>query len=158
MPKTEAVKGFSSALRAIQARDFLTSERYQEQQWRAVRQGADHRILLFEEKFQNRMRRLGVPMFAHCVVRNLAEQTARYVQGHSKAKAGQSAHNYGLAVDLVHSVMAWNMPRESWLLIGHIGKEVATQNGLKLVWGGDWKTLWDPAHWELKGWREVAGL
>lgn len=78
-------------------------------------------------------------------------------QGHSKAKAGQSAHNYGLAIDLIHGIFGWDIPRESWELIGHIGKEVATQNGLKLVWGGDWKTLWDPAHWEVAGWREIAG-
>lgn len=144
------------ALRAIQARDFLLSERYQEQQWRADRKAADPRILLFERKFIDRMESLGVPMFAHCVVRSLAEQTQRFAEGHSKAKAGQSAHNYGLAVDLIHGIHGWDMSRESWALIGHIGKEVARQNGLKLVWGGDFKSLWDPAHWELENWRDYV--
>lgn len=154
---TEEVAGYSAGLRAIVARDFLLGERYQEQQWRANRVGADYRILLFEHVFLARMRKLGVPMFAHCVVRSMAEQTQRFVEGHSKARAGESAHNFGFAIDLIHSLRAWDLPRESWEDIGHIGKEVAAQNGLKLVWGGDWKTLWDPAHWELQGWRDLVG-
>lgn len=153
----EAVTGYASGLRAIVARDFLLSEKHQEQQWRADRKGADHRILLFEHKFLLRMEKLGVPMFAHCVVRSLAEQTARFVQGNSKAKAGQSPHNYGLAVDLIHGIWAWQIADESWRVIGHIGKEIAAQNGLKLTWGGDFKNLWDPAHWELTDWKSIAG-
>ena len=152
-PETE---GLSSALRAMMDRDYLLSEKYQEQQWRADRKAADHRILLFEQKFITRMEKLGVPMFAHCIVRSLAEQTAAYVQGFTKAKAGQSPHNYGLAVDLIHGQWAWQLSKESWALIGHVGKEVAVQNGLKLVWGGDWK-FYDPAHWELADWRTIAG-
>lgn len=78
---SEVVEGLSSGLRAIMARDYLLSERYQEQQWRADRKAADPRILLFEQKFLSRMDKLGVPMFAHTVVRSLAEQTQRFVQG-----------------------------------------------------------------------------
>lgn len=170
------------ALRAIYAPEFLRTERYQEQQTRADRGRAgvrvdhmrddellagwglvDGRILLFEKKFQVRMRKLGVPMFAHCVLRSHAEQIRRYAEGNSKARAGESPHEYGLAIDLIHSIEAWQLPAESWALIGHVGKEVAAQNGLKLVWGGDWKKPgstdligWDPAHWEVKDWRNYV--
>lgn len=157
-PTDEPVTGYSSGLRAIMARDFLLTEKHQELSWRADRKGADHRILLFEHKFLTRMDKLGVPMYAHTIVRSLAEQTAKYVQGHSKAKAGQSAHNYGLAVDLVHSIKHWDLPDESWRLIGHIGKEIAAQNGIKITWGGDFKSIWDPAHWELKDWKVIANV
>nr|QJB21440.1 MAG: hypothetical protein [Microvirus sp.] len=104
------------------------------------------------------MRKVGVPMYAHSVWRTPEEQQARYVAGHSKAKAGQSPHQYGLAVDLIHGIRGWDMPDDSWRMIGHIGKEVAAQNGVPIVWGGDFKSLYDPAHWELKGWRDLAGL
>nr|QJB21385.1 MAG: hypothetical protein [Microvirus sp.] len=157
METTEPVTGHSSGLRALVARDFLLSQRHQEQHWRADRTAADHRILLFEHKFLSRMDKLGVPMFAHCIVRSMAQQTAVYVQGHSKAKAGQSPHNYGLAIDLIHGIRAWDLPKESWDVIGHIGKEVALQNGIKITWGGDFESLYDPAHWELKDWKSIAG-
>ena len=151
---SEAVAGLSSGLRAIQARTFLTSEKYQEQQWRAVRDGAHPKILLFEVKLVRRMRKLGVPMFAHTIVRSNEEQTAAFVRGVSKARAGESAHNYGLAVDVIHGIHGWEIANESWRMIGHIGKEVAAQNGIRIVWGGDWN-FYDPAHWELENWKEL---
>lgn len=151
-----APAGLTSALKVMRNRDFLLSGVYQKQQWQADRKGADHRILEFERHFIRRMEKLGIPMYAHCVVRSMAEQTAVYVQGNSKAKAGQSPHNYGLAVDLVHSLHHWQLDEQCWRLLGHIGKEVALQNGLKLVWGGDWK-FYDPAHWEVADWRSIAG-
>jgi hypothetical protein len=27
---------------------------------------------------------------------------------------------------------------------------------LKIKWGGEFKSLYDPAHWELEGWENVA--
>ena len=102
------------------------------------------------------MKMHGVPMFAHCVIRNGAEQDALYVQNRSKARAGQSPHNYGMAIDIVHGRKAWELPGTSWSIIGHIGKEIAHQRGLKLEWGGDW-SFYDPAHWQLENWRSLAG-
>lgn len=156
MQSTEAVEGYSSALRVLMAPDFLKGEKYQEQQWRAVRKGADARIIIFADKLISRMAKLGVPMFAHNMVRTWDEQDALKAQGVSNASGGQSPHNFGLAVDIVHSIKAWDLTRESWDDIGHIGKEVAKQNGVPIVWGGDWSRPWDPAHWELKNWRSRA--
>nr|WP_245369132.1 M15 family metallopeptidase [Agrobacterium tumefaciens] len=94
-------------------------------------------------------------MFAHCVYRDDVEQQRLYVKGLSKAKPGQSAHNYGLAVDIVHGTKAWDLTRKQWDLIGHIGKEVAASLGIKVEWGGDW-SFYDPAHWELANWRDIG--
>lgn len=156
----ETVLGFSSALRALVARDFLHSVKHQEQHLRANRNGAHEDILLFEKKFLAKCQKLGIPMFAHCIMRDEAEQTRVFVKGFSKARFGQSAHNFGLAIDLIHGIKAWDLDAKSWEMIGHIGREIAAQNGLKLVWGGDDPGVdddfdWDPAHWELKDWRRI---
>lgn len=78
-----------------------------------------------------------------------------YVKGLSKAKAGQSAHNHGFAVDIVHGTKAWELTRKQWDLVGHIGKEVAASMGIHVEWGGDW-SFYDPAHWELANWRDIG--
>ncbi|SEQ49391.1 D-alanyl-D-alanine carboxypeptidase [Devosia sp. YR412] len=136
---------------------FLASSRYQEQQWRANRTGAHPDILEFEKRFIRRMAKLDVPMFASEVIRSSQRQEDLYALGHSKARAGQSPHGYGCAVDLVHSVHGWNLDRKAWEVIGHVGQEIVTQAGLAIVslaWGGDWK-FYDPAHWEIADWRMV---
>jgi len=134
---------------------FLASQRWQEQQWRANREGAHPDIIEFERVFIKRMSKLGVPMFAHEMVRTAERQDDLYALGNSRAKAGQSAHQYGCAVDIVHSTKAWGLSEKEWLLVGHVGKELITQKGLaiaSLAWGGDW-SFYDPAHWEIIDWR-----
>jgi hypothetical protein len=148
--------GFDDALRGMVDRTMLQSQKWQEQQWRAVRLGMHPDLLEFEKLLIRRMAALGVPMFAHSGIRSAAEQEALFADGVTKAKGGESPHNYGMAVDVVHSVLAWNLTRRQWDLVGHVGKEVAAARGLKLEWGGDWR-FYDPAHWQLAGWRLLAG-
>ena len=135
-------------------RPVCLSERYSDQQGRADRTGSDPRILEFERKLVKRARKIGVPLFAHCVIRGSADQNRLYREGRSKARAGESPHNFGCAVDLIHGTKGWNLTRNQWDIIGHIGHELAIQAGLDVVWGGDWK-FYDPAHWELADWRKV---
>ena len=72
-----------------------------------------------------------------------------------------SPHNKGCAVDIVHSVKGWGLTDRQWLVVGHVGKEVAAAKGFKLEWGGDWRNKpsdiigWDPAHWQVTDWRDV---
>lgn len=101
------------------------------------------------------MAKLGVPMFASEVYRTPERQLELYTAGHSKAKDGQSAHQTGCAIDLIHTVKGWGLAANQWALIGHVGKELATQRGFKLTWGGDWN-FYDPAHWEVTGWKAQA--
>lgn len=145
---------FAGELRAMQNHSFCFSEKYHEQQGRADRTAAQPELLDFVRKFRKVTFKLGIPMFPHCINRGSQEQNRLFKTGRSRARAGESAHNYGAAVDYIHSIKAWNLTRKQWEVIGHVGKEVAKSAGLKMQWGGDWD-FYDPAHWELANWREI---
>lgn len=146
---------FVEARACIQSQAFIEGPKYGEQQHRARRKGAMAELLQFEKAFIGTMKRHAIPMYCHGMVRTEDEQTAMYVRGVSKAKGKQGAHVWGCAADIVHGIHGWNIPEKSWDLVGHIGKEVANGLGIKIVWGGDWR-YYDPAHWELEGWREFV--
>lgn len=148
----EVPANYADALKFMRNKPFLASPRHKAQHWRADRTGAHPDILAFERAFIRRFRRLGVPVFGHCVTRSNAVQQRHFVTGVSKAKPGQSPHNSGRAVDLIHGTKGWQVPKPCWDLIGHIGKEVANALGVKIRWGGEWD-FYDPAHWELEDWR-----
>lgn len=154
---------YGAALRAIVDRTFLASERCQEQQWRANRDGAHPQILEFEKALIRRFEKLGVPLFAHCVVRTPDEQNAAYALGRSQIKGSEPYAHQFAAVDIIHGVHGWNLPEKAWDLIGHIGFEEAKRLSIPMTWGGDWdgdgdktdQKLYDPAHWELAFWRTM---
>ncbi|WP_214776892.1 M15 family metallopeptidase [Exiguobacterium sp. s22] len=92
--------------------------------------------------------------------RSAKEQNALYAQGRSKpgqvvtnAKAGQSYHNYGLAVDfvIIHNNKAdydLNADRNrndvpDWQELGELGK------ALGFEWGGDWNSFPDYPHLQM---------
>lgn len=149
----------SEAVRSLGDRTYCQSEKYQKQQWMALETGAHVEIIDFRRTFIRRMRKLDVPMYAHNMVRTLDQQKALFVQGVSKTQGAQSPHVLGMAVDIVHCQRHWKLSVNEWIIIGHIGKEVAGQMGIKLIWGGDWGRKsptdvgWDPAHWELANYR-----
>jgi peptidoglycan L-alanyl-D-glutamate endopeptidase CwlK len=75
--------------------------------------------------------------------RTMDEQNALYSQGRSqpgkivtKAKGGESYHNYGLALDFVpldqNGHADWT-DMDAFITIGNIAKEIGFE------WGGDWK-------------------
>lgn len=88
-------------------------------------------------------------------LRTFAEQDALFAQGRTKsgnivtrARGGQSNHNYGLAVDLVpfnNGQPNWNAPLGVWTTIGREAEK------LGLEWGGDWKKFVDKPHVQLPG-------
>lgn len=161
---------YQTALRQLMNKPFLRTPKYREQQTRARREGANPLLLEFEAALVNDFKRRGIPMFAHNIVRTADEQDALFRQGVTNAKGHRSPHNYGMAVDVIHSVKAWGLDRRSWAIIGHVGNEVAARLGIDIRWGGDWndngvpvwldrqESLWDPAHWELADWRTLAGV
>lgn len=100
-------------------------------------------------------------------LRTFAEQDALYAQGRTKlydskgnklgivtkAKGGQSIHNYGLALDIVlvkdNKTASWEDTidfdkdgKSDWMEIVNIFKS----NGWE--WGGDWKSFKDKPHFE----------
>lgn len=143
-----------AALRRLVDRPFVLSQKQQENAWRAVRTGAYPKVLEFERMLVARLAKMGVPAFTHCVVRSSKAQADAFALGHSKARPGSSPHNFGLAVDVVHSTKGWAMSKLEWQVFGHVGEQLAVQLGIKMEWGGRWK-FYDPAHWELIGWRDL---
>lgn len=117
------------------------------------RHGMHPRMVEFYLKFSNQLECRGIPMYAFEFYRSPERQNRLKEQGVSKAGAGSSPHQYGCAVDIIHSTKLWDITEKQWAVIGAIGKEVARKMNLKVVWGGDWG-FYDPAHWELANWRE----
>ena len=144
---------YADAVKDVRNLDFCLSQKFFDQQARASREGAHPDIVEFEKTLVRPMRKLGVPLCAHEFVRGQEAQTLAYVSGNSKAKYGESPHNFGCAVDVIHGTRGWSIPRKAWEVIGHVGKEIAVAKSIPIVWGGDFSRLWDPAHWELKNWR-----
>lgn len=142
------------AAHKLAAHSVVNSAPYRERFMRHSREGSHPDLIRFQVAFCKELQRRGIPMFPICFVRGKTEQDNHYKNGVSKAKWGQSPHNYGLAVDVVHFGRYWDLSVKEWQVIGLIGKEVARRCNLKMTWGGDWK-FYDPAHWEITRWEEM---
>lgn len=152
-------RSYKAAREYLRNPEFIATPRWTDQKSRADRRGAQSDILDFERSLIAKLKSIGIPMFAHCVMRDPVEQNRLLRDGFSKAGAGQSPHQYGYAVDIIHSTLPWDIhledhefARKCWALIGELGKEVSQTIGVPVDWGGDWK-FYDPAHWELKDWE-----
>lgn len=92
-------------------------------------------------------------------LRTFAEQDAIYAQGRttkgpivSKAKAGLSCHNYGLAIDIVlidGKSVSWDVKKDfdgdgksDWMEVVAVFKKYGWE------WGGDWKKFPDLPHFQ----------
>lgn len=121
--------------------------------------GAHPAIIDFMAAFIKRTGQMGIPMFAAEVIRTPERQDQLFEDGHSKAKGGQSAHQYGMAVDLVHAQHGWSLNRDQWKLLGDVGMDIAKTLSLPIgskAWGGNWK-FYDPAHWQVDDWKNQIG-
>ena len=99
--------------------------------------------------------KLGIQIVVVQGLRTFAEQDALFAQGRTRpgqivtrAKGGQSLHNYGLAVDVAPVILEgggkidWN-DLHKFFVIGQEGKK------LRLEWGGDWKKFLDKPHLQM---------
>jgi len=103
---------------------------------------------------------LGIKLRVTSALRTWEEQTKLYAKGRTakgkkvtNAKAGQSLHNYGLALDVVeikNGKALWRNP--NWNKIGALGKEIG------FVWGGDFKSITDKPHFEMRFGKSLAQL
>lgn len=78
-------------------------------------------------------------------------QDKAYAEGHSKLKWPNGNHNKlpSLAVDVMPYPVDWkdtNRIKDFAVFV----KYTAQKLGIDVSWGGDWKTLIDMPHWELK--------
>ncbi|MGH2319409.1 M15 family metallopeptidase [Planococcus sp. SE5232] len=104
-------------------------------------------------------------------LRTYAQQTKLYNQGRTtsgnvvtNAKAGQSIHNFGLAIDYVlvsedGDTAYWDINRNmngnqvrDWFEVAAIGKQ------LGFAWGGDWKSFKDYPHLDMQKGYSLATL
>jgi LysM repeat protein len=98
-------------------------------------------------------------------VRTWEEQDALYAKGRTvpplgpshivtKAKGGQSYHNFGLAFDIVvldsMGKTEWNTSHPGWKRAAEAGRSVG------LEWGGDWKGFKDIPHFQYTGGLALA--
>lgn len=106
-------------------------------------------------------------------LRTFAEQEALYVQGRTKpgkivtkAKAGQSVHNFGFAIDICliidGKIASWETAKD-WdndqVADWYECVKIFAKHGWE--WGGNWKTFKDMPHFDKKGfnnWRKLSKL
>lgn len=103
----------------------------------------------------------GIDLLVTSTYRDNESQDALYAQGRTKpgkivtkAKAGQSFHNYKCAVDvvpLINGKPVWD-DTILWSQIGGLGKQVG------LEWAGDWKGFQEYPHFQYTGGKTIKQL
>lgn len=145
----------------LRAPSRFLQEAYLSQGHLADWQSVDLRLMRFAAVFVELARKRGIPLYVHCAMRTEAEQAKAHVAGNSKAVYPHSAHNIGEAVDIVHSLFHWDLSPQEWSLLHVLGlraldlvnADVKKADKLVLTWGGSFKRLYDPAHWEVADYR-----
>lgn len=102
----------------------------------------------------------GMDLLVTCTLRTNEEQDALYALGRTKpgkrvtnARAGQSAHQYGMALDFVPMVSGkpmWKDDHPHWALAGNL----APQFGLE--WAGTWPTFKEYPHVQVQNWKGLT--
>ncbi len=85
-----------------------------------------------------------------CGYRNEKDQMRAFNSGRSTLMYPLSKHNENpsIAVDLAIWPIKWEDYNMFFQLAGCI-KTIASQQGVKIKWGGDWKVLKDYVHFEI---------
>ena len=100
----------------------------------------------------------GIDVLITCTLRSSAEQGALYAQGRTapgkivtNAMPGQSAHQYGMAIDMVPMVNGkpdWQGTDSVWQQLGSLGE------GVGLEWAGRWIHFPEEPHLQLPDWQQ----
>lgn len=100
----------------------------------------------------------GVTLLVTCTLRSNKEQAGLYARGRTKpgprvtnAKPGSSAHNYGLAMDVVplrDGKAIWDAKAHEWQVYGEEVRRVG------LEWAGDWTRFREFPHCQAPNWRQ----
>lgn len=102
----------------------------------------------------------GIKLRVTDATRTYQQQTAEYAKGRTaggsivtNAKAGESSHNFGTAIDVVEIKDGQAIYKNpNWDKIAQIGKS------LGFSWGGDWSGFVDKPHFELNFGYTIAQL
>lgn len=107
---------------------------------------------------------VGVHPYITQTVRSFKESDDLYQQGRTKpgqivtnAKAGQSLHNYGLALDFclqINGKMVWDQKTPNWMIVVNCFKKRG------FSWGGDWRFKDYPHLQKTNGykWQQLLAL
>lgn len=145
----------------LSAPHFILSDAHIRQWDCADWQQVDLRLMRWSAVFIELARKRGIPLYVHCAMRTEAEQAKVNAAGNSKVPYPRSAHNIGEAVDIVHGVFHWTLTEREWAMLHVLGlraldlvnRDLKKIDKLHLAWGGHFKTLYDPAHWEITDYR-----
>lgn len=130
------------------------------------RQSDETRIATLADPLQRLVRALQadqVPFMVICGHRDRAGQEAAYNNGTSRARFGQSPHNFlpSRAVDLAPfaatSVDYNRLTLAEYNRLAAIVKSYAAALGIAITWGGDFSSFKDRPHFELTGWKAMPG-
>ena len=105
-------------------------------------------------------REAGIDVLVYCTLRDFKEQDALYEQGRTTpgsivtyARGGQSAHNYGLALDFVPLIQGkpqWKAGNPLYV------SAVALASARGLESASKWRKFKEWPHIELPGWKGMA--
>lgn len=105
----------------------------------------------------------GIDVLVTCTLRTGQDQAVLYAQGRTtpgpivtNAKPGESAHNYGLGIDvvvMVHGKPDWSGTSPLWTEIANL----AQARGLQWLGAPD-SPFKEQAHFQDPNWRQTAGL
>lgn len=124
----------------------------------------DPRMQQQAHTFIGRCAGAGIELLITCTLRSLDEQKQLYAQGRTdpghivtNAKPGSSAHNYGLAMDvvpLINGKPLWTFdvknPGPVWGRVGELGQSAG------LEWfGAPDSPFVEGCHFQIHGWRDL---
>lgn len=146
-----------TAPQRLKAPLHFKTEAYMRQVRRADWSFCDVRLVVWAAQFQLLAKKRDIPLYVHAALRSKSVQNEHVRRGTSKAKYPLSPHNIGEAVDIVHGTYHWDMTKAEWALLHTLGRlaldrvnsRLRAADKLALTWGGHFKTLYDPAHWEI---------
>jgi len=83
-------------------------------------------------------------------------QDRLFADGKSKARAGESPHQFGLAVDLYPYPVDWSDEgQKAFHYLGGLITATGAAHGVPIVWGGTWTSFLDLPHFEHAEWRQL---
>ena len=112
------------------------------------------------ERFLQKCKAGGRPVLIYETYRSAEDQDKKFAEGKSDAKAGESAHQYGLAFDCVPLGPAsgdiwWDAPDKVWEFLYSMGAAC----GLDPLGDKYGEYLpWDKGHMQEPGWKIVKDL